>query len=891
MSVNRSVVATLDLWNDTVVRGDQPPAWAQMVGEGVFDNAIGDLVFADPWTSGIDVVSPSTERLVENVPEYWPDHVFSTEISMVGIAYSIDMNLLYLVQTEYNATYVPQQRIVAINASNLRQAPIASENLSYNNLNLVSRYHPSIITGPYTGVPITLSQDQTRLYVGFGGAGYSPRLAILNSSSLQVIRVWNVTWGSKSIEGLAADPLNGSLLMATGGQVTFFDGYSGSILGNLTDVAGGAGIGGLAFDAERGSIWTFNATGAVELNDTTGASEALIRLPNSEQAIEYGTTAFATLPGGDTLVGLESAWDNGLITIPGPGAMIFLDLSTGVQISEVNLSLGWYAYPPLAAWGSVYFGGSEFGGNGPDIMSVNASTMLFNQPITLEASIYGLAIDETNGCVFTLSTTSPALTRYNVSTHSLSPAATAVAMNLTGIAFDNVTDELLMADASAHEVLALNPSSNIVTQVAAVGFAPVGISFLAPSLVLTWNGSNLSVIDVSGDRAQENFTIPDGVSGLVYDPILGVDWILSGSEAQPFIESSFALGAAVPIPDDPQFAPSNFPWGDSYAAYDASASALVFEGDATLFAVSALNLSRVVWSEQISPLFQGGGVGYDPLLEEPVAANSTTYPDGTLSWVNLSGSPRTPSLETGYQPGLFGYDPMTQDLYVTADTAGSVSVVSGLELQSLKAVYSGSGKAVEVNISSRVQGGDPPYSYAYEGLPPGCTGQSGANVSCPLLPTGRFTVSESITDSLGAMVRGSVSIFRPLTAAVNQSTIGQSCTSAGVAAGTQLMSAYAYGGEPPYNFTWTAPNGKQFGPTVRVFVSSAQALPTLQLVVSDAAGDQWNGSVLAEAMFPPCLTISGPPPAGIWILSGLAIVGSGVGCFFILRRHKRLRSG
>lgn len=54
-----------------------------------------------------------------------------------------------------------------------------------------------------------------------------------------------------------------------------------------------------------------------------------------------------------------------------------------------------------------------------------------------------------------------------------------------------------------------------------------------------------------------------------------------------------------------------------------------------------------------------------------------------------------------------------------------------------------------ISVSTTASGGTRPYSFAYSGLPPGCTGQNQASFSCNPSSTGSYNVQVSVTDSRG----------------------------------------------------------------------------------------------------------------------------------------------
>jgi len=58
-------------------------------------------------------------------------------------------------------------------------------------------------------------------------------------------------------------------------------------------------------------------------------------------------------------------------------------------------------------------------------------------------------------------------------------------------------------------------------------------------------------------------------------------------------------------------------------------------------------------------------------------------------------------------------------------------------------------KGQSIEVQTNVNGGTPPYSYSYSGLPGGCPGQNAASYSCTPSAAGNFNVNVEVTDNGG----------------------------------------------------------------------------------------------------------------------------------------------
>jgi len=107
----------------------------------------------------------------------------------------------------------------------------------------------------------------------------------------------------------------------------------------------------------------------------------------------------------------------------------------------------------------------------------------------------------------------------------------------------------------------------------------------------------------------------------------------------------------------------------------------------------------------------------------------------------------------------------------------------------------------DITLSVSVQGGVPPYTYSYEGLPPGCSSFNTSRYQCIANNSGRYTVAVLVEDLDGDNGSAVVSLTvlppaGPVVILFAQPSI------------VQLGDAVAFesepiGGAPPYTFSWT----------------------------------------------------------------------------------------
>ncbi len=152
-----------------------------------------------------------------------------------------------------------------------------------------------------------------------------------------------------------------------------------------------------------------------------------------------------------------------------------------------------------------------------------------------------------------------------------------------------------------------------------------------------------------------------------------------------------------------------------------------------------------------------------------------------------------------------------------------------------------------LNTTVATTGGTTPLTYAYFGLPPGCTGKDTATLGCIPSTTGRYTVEVQVTDGARA------SVFANLTVTINPALGIQGIvpSPSELSIGSALSIAVpTTGGTAPYTYTYLAlPPG-----CASANVAPLTCVPTLagrfslEVHLTDATGAGLfaNGSVLVE---------------------------------------------
>ncbi|MDE1821922.1 MAG: hypothetical protein KGJ23_12160 [Euryarchaeota archaeon] len=103
-----------------------------------------------------------------------------------------------------------------------------------------------------------------------------------------------------------------------------------------------------------------------------------------------------------------------------------------------------------------------------------------------------------------------------------------------------------------------------------------------------------------------------------------------------------------------------------------------------------------------------------------------------------------------------------------------------------------------INVSA--SGGSPSYSYAYAGLPPGCTSRNSASLSCAPSVAGTYSVSVWVNDTVGNSVQGALQLSVDPLPSIGSFSASPAPGEVSVPAN---LTVAVSGGSPPFRYTYT----------------------------------------------------------------------------------------
>jgi YVTN family beta-propeller protein len=190
------------------------------------------------------------------------------------------------------------------------------------------------------------------------------------------------------------------------------------------------------------------------------------------------------------------------------------------------------------------------------------------------------------------------------------------------------------------------------------------------------------------------------------------------------------------------------------------------------------------------------------------------------------------------------------------------------------------------SLRAAASAGSGGYTFAWQGLPPGCS-VDGAQAACytpsPILPT-NYSVTAFVGDSNGgtnASIPYNLTVVAALSALPIESpsrpTLGQ----------VTRFEATAVGGQGPYRYSWSFGDGARGNGSEVSHLYLNPGPYQVQVWVNDSGGESELVSERVVIPAPPVPPATPPPPVTGWLLTGALVAGIAAVVVFLLRRSRR----
>jgi len=563
----------------------------------------------------------------------------------------------------------------------------------------------------------------------------------------------------------------------------------------LATIAVGSYPLGIAYDSGFGEIFVANlASGNVSvISDATNTVTATIAVGTSPYTVLY-----------------DSAQSTVFVENSGSSNVSVISDATNTVVATVGTGQYSYAMAYDSAMGEVFT--ASYGSGNVSVISDANNSLVATIPVGTWP--FALAYDAGQGTVFVSNIGSNNVSVISDTTNAVA-ASVGVGSHPFGLAYDSGQGEVFVADYLSNNVSVISDSTNAVVATIPVGIQPyTGIAYdpgRGIVLVANYGSNNVSVISDATNTAVATIPVGGEPMAIAYDSGQGIMFVVNNYPSSVSVISpgneavaSFTVSSSLAVPTPTGSADV----GQTVAVHgDGYGSALLV----TNFTLGgfALNCTSALAGSCV------GGVLTTDITGSFVASFLVPTITATGSYLltlsDSGGNSASASL-------LVYIDPTVT---IPSASRGSVDV----------------GQSVTFNSTAQLGAGT--FTFAWFGLPPGCSGTV-ASLVCTPISAGNFTISVKATDANGFSVTSgplSFVVYADPTVTTPQASV----LSGGVDAGqTVSFATNATLGTMTYGtFVWTGLPGGCTGSTA-VVTCSGSNLPSgtysITVTVSDTNG-------------------------------------------------------
>jgi len=641
------------------------------------------------------------------------------------------------------------------------------------------------------------------------GADFAPDATVSLSVGGTAVSSSCVTDASGSFPGTTGTPCTFAVPTVPGGPVPVIasDGW------NVSAVAVGSEPVGVAFDPSTGEVYVSNyGAGSVTVfAEATNAIVTTVGVGSAPYALTY-----------------DAGTGQVFVTNSGSNNVSVIDATTHAVVATVDVGTKPFSAAYDAALGEVFVVNS--GSNSVSVISdtndsVVATVAVGTNPVYVD---YDAGLGE----IFVTNQGSD-----NVSV--IADATNAVVANVGvgshpyGVAYDAARSEVFVTNFGSNSVSVISDATNAVVATVVVGTEPYAIAYgpgTGELFVANYGSNNVSFVSDATDTSVDTLAVGSGPYAVAYDPTAGELFVANlNSDNVTVIASGDRVTTVLNI--------------------DAGLSVTGSSGSADAGQTVALRATGLGSALPITTL----SLGTYPLT--CTSATSGTCVGGVLT-TNASGAFVAGFVvPIGVASGNYTIN-VTDSGGATANT--TIAVFSDPTVATPTASRASADVGQSVTLRTNASFGSGGYSYAWLGLPAGCSGVL-ASITCTPTTSGVFSISVRATDSNGVSSTSGALAFSvyddpvvttpvatPLSGGVD---VGQSVTFSTVPSlGTSMYVAFGWSALPPCE-------GLGFSGNVTCIVQVA-GFYSISVTVTDSNGvtSPTSGSLSFEVLADPVVT-------------------------------------
>ncbi len=616
---------------------------------------------------------------------------------------------------------------------------------------------------------------------------YGGSVTVFDVGARQIVKEIPLGIGTWPL-GVAYDPANGHVYVANSwkDRVTVIDTATDTIAKNITV---GSSPNQIAFDSVNHYLYVTNYDSST-ISVIDGATDAVVT-----------TIGGLGSMGNPRAIAFDAANGKLYVTQPQAGSVSVIDGATNQVVGTVALGRVWsmlgIAYNPAnkdvyvtAAYGTAGLAwlGKVF------VIDGATDTVVGEVPVGDDPAMP--AVDPTTGDVFVPNTSGENVTVIQGATNTV-VANISVGTIPTWGAYDSVNRRVYLSNNGGKSLFTIDAVTHRVLRETflGIGSLPYGVAYdPANGDVYVVDPAGYSVIVVNGSTGLEVTRIPVGHDGwpekIAYNPVNGHLYVTDnrGNAVIVIDGATNRILGNVSVGSQPLGLAVDDANGRVYVLNTFSGNVSVIDGET----------SRVVATVDLATHSLSGGIAYDSAhgrVYVPVGGNVTVIDAatnqvvgavplgpgasaleiaynaangylyvtslwGNVTVIDTSDNAVLGTLSVGHQQLPYDAIPASTYVYVTDSGSGAVSVIAmgGPAIASFTASPSTITLGSNVTLTVAATSEEGALSYAYVGLPRGCSSANATTLTCTPTETGAFWVTVAVTDTAARSVTASTAL-------------------------------------------------------------------------------------------------------------------------------------
>src|SRR6266568_3599353 len=414
------------------------------------------------------------------------------------------------------------------------------------------------------------------------------------------------------------------------------------------------------------------------------------------------------------------------------------------------------------------------------------------------ANVYptGIEYDGGKGEMFVANQASNDVSVISDATNSVVVASIPAGSGPQWEAYDSAKGEVFLANAFSNNVTVISDATNAVVASIQVGSYPAGVAYDGPRgevFVANLFSNNVSVISDAMNSVVATIDVGTSPFGAAYDSARGEVFVVNSNSNNVSVisDTTDSVVATIPIGPIPSmysvaFTETGLPTGTSWSvtvngtAQSSTSGTITFSEPNGTYAYTVGSVSGYIASPSSgSVTVTGADVGtsiaftqvtYSVMFAETGLSTGTSW---SVTLASVSHSSATTSVMFSEPNGTYMYtvgsptgyraNPPSGTIPVNGQDVSKAITFSAISAGPTISAFTVSASTItlgsSVTFATTATGGTAPLTYGYAGLPSGCSSVNASTLTCTPMATGSFSVTVTVTDSVGRSATATVPLI------------------------------------------------------------------------------------------------------------------------------------